>query len=424
VVTASTICGALYAFLATTELESSSAVVKGWGVLMQAMKAVEGYVANGELSSVHNEDIMLSSAISVLRAEARRAAPGKGEQAARLLSSLSQELGDLHQAADAFDAAASKSRLHELLATYRSLLRLYGDDVLGPARRLAEVWACPMHREVVGKSNDSCGKCGMVLDQPVRIPLLFSGGVPAQHTVRATIRTEAALERGEEVKGILRLTQLTGAPILITDLRVVHTQRIHLLIIDPSLTDYHHVHPEPTAKPGEYAFRFTPTQPGSYRAWADLRTTYGGFQEYASADLPAATAPAPRPDPRVSLRAEVEGLRYTLSPEKSVIRINEPVRLKLRVTDKHGKPFRSLEPIMATFAHLVGFNEDYRTVLHLHPKGNTTPRATDRGGPDLEFQLYATEPGLYRLFAQVQIGGVSKFAPFSLIVTSPLTAKR
>ncbi len=406
--------------------EKAPPVVKGWGVLMQAVKAVEGYVTSGELSSVHNEDMMLSSAISVLLAEIERAAPGKQAAAAQALATLGQQIGDLHQAADAFDAATAKVRLQRLLATYAQLQRLYRQDVLAPARRLAAVWTCPMHPEVLGKSSDNCPKCGMVLDQPARIPLLFSGGVPAQHTVRASIRTDGPLEVGREARATLRLAQLTGAPILITDLRVVHTQRIHLLIINPSLTDYHHVHPQPTDRPGEYAFSFTPARPGAYRAWADLRTTYGGFQEYATTDIPAMTRAAPLDDRRVVLRADAHGLRFALGIDKPVIRTGEPVRLKLRVTDAQGKPFQRLEPVMGTFAHLVAFNEDYRTVLHLHPKGTRTLAATDRGGPELELQLYATEPGFHRLFVQVQIGGVSKFVPLGLTIAGPppATAKR
>ena len=54
------------------------------------------------------------------------------------------------------------------------------------------------------------------------------------------------------------------------DLIEVHTQKIHLLINDASLTDYHHEHPKPTDMPGEYAFAFTPSNPGPYRIWADV----------------------------------------------------------------------------------------------------------------------------------------------------------
>ena len=93
----------------------------------------------------------------------------------------------------------------------------------------------------------------------------------------------------------------------------------------------------------------------------------------------------------VILRAELEGLRYTLTLDKR-IKAGEPMRARLRVTDAKGRPFKELEPVMATFAHLVAFHEDHKTVLHIHPKATKLPLATDRGGPELEFQIYAPDP--------------------------------
>ena len=416
----SLLLGAVAALLVTPAAGAAKdplPVVKAWGVMFQVMDATEKYVVTKELSSIHNEDATLRSAISVLQSDKSMVAADKRAAVDAALMTFGRQIADLHEAADAFDQPRTEARLKLVMATYAELTRAYGKDILTPARELADRSSCPMHREIVGKPNGKCPKCGMDLDQPIRIPLMFSGGgTPALHTVRAAIQTDASLEVGKEVKATLRLKQLTGAPVLITDLRVVHTERIHLLIIDPSLTDYHHVHPRPTAVPGAFEFSFTPTKPGPYRAWADLRTTLTGFQEYAEADLPANTTGLPLTDKTVKLRAEAEGLRYVLTLDKPRITAGTPVKAKLRVTDAKGRPFKELEPIMATFAHLVAFNEDGKTVLHIHPKTTKLPLPTDRGGPELELQLFAEQPGFYRLFAQVQIKGESKFIPFGVKV--------
>jgi hypothetical protein len=413
--------GALFVTAAVAAPPPSSEpprVVKAWGVMFQVMDATDRYVATKELSSIHNEDGMLRAALSVLQTEKGAVVVDKRAVLEAALGTFGRQVADLHESADAFDQAKTEERLRAVKTTYNALTTLYPKDVLTQARTLADRSGCPMHRDVVGKPNGKCPKCGMELDQPIRIPLMFSGGgVPALHTVSASIQTDASLEVGKEVKGTLRLKQITGAPVLITDLRVVHTERIHLLIIDPSLTDYHHVHPRPTAVPGAFEFSFTPTKPGTYRAFADLRTTLTGFQEYAQAEIPATTPGLPLTDKTVKLRAEVEGLRYVLTLDKPRVTVGTPVRAKLRVTDLKGKPFKQLEPIMATFAHLVAFNEDGKTVLHIHPKMAKLPAPEDRGGPELEVQLFVETPGFYRLFAQVQIGGVSKFVPFGLNVT-------
>ena len=64
---------------------------------------------------------------------------------------------------------------------------------------------------------------------------------------------------GQPARVTARLTKLEGTPIrAVDDLLVMHTERIHLLIVDRSLLDYHHEHPVATDTPGEYAFTFTP----------------------------------------------------------------------------------------------------------------------------------------------------------------------
>ena len=94
--------------------------------------------------------------------------------------------------------------------------------------------------------------------------------------------------------------------------------------------------------------------------------------------------------------------------------VGKPISARLRVTFADGTGFTRLEPVMATFAHLVGFYEDYQTVLHMHPKGPAITKPGTFGGPDLDFQIFATKAGFVRLFAQVQIAGVQPFAPFGI----------
>jgi hypothetical protein len=219
---------------------------------------------------------------------------------------------------------------------------------------------------------------------------------------------------GQPATAFLQLQKANGDPVLLADLIETHTKKIHLLIIDTSLTDYHHEHPQPTKNPGEYAFTFMPRKPGSYRAWADVRPYPLGLQEYAMTDIFASTIGERLTDRTISFKATVDGLNYELVLTQKEIRVGRPAIARLRITTADGNGFTQLEPIMATFAHLVGFNEDYKTVLHMHPKGPPVLDPNARGGPELEFQIYALKPGFVRLFAQVQIGDVSKFAPFGI----------
>lgn len=66
-------------------------------------------------------------------------------------------------------------------------------------------------------------------------------------------------------------------------------------------------------------------------------------------------------------------------------------------------------------AHIVGFADDYRSVLHVHPMG-VRADPSERGGPRLDFHIEPAKPGFVKLFAQVRIGGKDLFAPFGMVV--------
>jgi hypothetical protein len=208
----------------------------------------------------------------------------------------------------------------------------------------------------------------------------------------------------------------------LTDLRESHTQKMHLMLIDTSLSDYHHEHPRATATPGEFAFEFTPRKTGPYRAWADLRPVATGFYESPTADLPAGTAGDPLTDKLIRLDAQGEGLRAELSFSSPEIHAGQPVPGKLRITRTDGTPVTQLQPLMAAFAHFAGFHEDGQSVLHLHPQGMPVTQADARAGPELQFTFYCHKAGFVRLFAQVQVDGESKCFPFGLKVVSEKAA--
>ena len=83
---------------------------------------------------------------------------------------------------------------------------------------------------------------------------------------------------------------------------------------------------------------------------------------------------------------------------------------------KDGKPFTQLEPVMGAYAHIVGFSEDRKTVVHIHPMGEEPMNASDRGGPELSFHIEPGKSGFNKLFAQVRVDGKDVFAPFGIIV--------
>jgi hypothetical protein len=387
--------------------------VNALGIVGQVMERFDEYLGAKALSSFHNEELLTDSAVSTLLSEEKKTATG-GK--AETLLSFARAVADLHEAGDRFDQPACEAALKKVKQLFSAMEQLYPSDVLNAARSLASRYCCPMHSDFAGKKADLCAKCGMPLDAQVRLsPFVLPEGARPAPVVQARIEMDAPLKRQEKVTGRLKLASRTGDAILLSDLREVHTQKIHLLIVDTSLTDYHHEHPQPTAVPGEYAFSFTPTKPGPYRAWADIQPYLTGIQEYARVEIPAGTNGEALPNTIPRLTAVADGLRYEIQFD-SELKANQPAAGELHITRADGSPCRELEPTMGAFAHVVAFHQDRATVLHIHPQGSGALAPTDRGGPILRFQFYAPKAGFYRLFSKVQLGGEQKFAPFGIRV--------
>ena len=81
---------------------------------------------------------------------------------------------------------------------------------------------------------------------------------PVTMTLAATDPVAPAPAAGREQRLTVTLRTASGKPVGPTDLLVAHTRKLHLLIVDPWLDDYQHVHPEPGARPGDWTFAFTP----------------------------------------------------------------------------------------------------------------------------------------------------------------------
>ena len=161
-------------------------------------------------------------------------------------------------------------------------------------------------------------------------------------------------------------------------------------------------------------FDFTPLKNGSYRVWADVIPVATGKQEYVQADMGSPAEEKASIDKATSMTATVEGYTFTLALDGEP-KAGAPVMGSVTV-NKDGQPFTQLEPVMGAFAHVVGFTEDYNSVLHVHPMGKEPSSDAERGGPKLEFHIEPEKAGFVKLFAQVRIGGKDIFAPFGVNV--------
>jgi hypothetical protein len=397
------------------DLPEPTSVPEAWNVITQSLANVQTCLDTNQLREIAFHIANCSPAIRVLQAEAKT----NGDKA------LVAQLESLYYSGDAVITATRERS--EPLTKARAAFdphRKAFDAVTAryePKIVNAAVYVCPHHP--LERSLDpaaKCPKCSMASIRR-RLPASTTYEKPGEPSMNLAARADAPLESGKRVTVTLTLTRKDGAPVAHKDLLVMHTQRIHLLIIDSGLADYHHEHPQPIDTPGVYVFSFNPKRPGPYRIFADVVPVRTSRQEYVVADLPANTPGEPVADKQAKLASRVEDFMFLITFDEKVtdIRAARPISGTLTVTGADGKPFNRLQPVMGAFAHLVAFNEDRKTVLHIHPEGPEIQDAQARGGPALKFKLYAPQPGFYRLYAQVQIADRPVFAPFNLRILPP-----
>lgn len=235
-------------------------------------------------------------------------------------------------------------------------------------------------------------------------------------TLAVKMLPQGELKAGKTTKMLMQIATVKDSkPVTPEEINLVHTQRVHLLVIDPTLTDYHHIHPTPTGKAGEWAFDFTPKKDSSYRIWTDVTPAATGKQEYIKTDIGKSSITSHEMDKTLINKSEAGGYQFALSFDEPLV-AEKPVMGKVIVTDKAGKPVSNLQPVMGAFAHIVGFGEDGNTILHIHPMGKEPTAESERGGPELQFHIEPEKAGFVKLFVQTRIDGKDLFAPMSVIV--------
>lgn len=252
--------------------------------------------------------------------------------------------------------------------------------------------------------------------------------VAARSPVTMSIATAEPAATDREVQAVVTLKTGSGKAVAPEDLLVTHTRPLHLLLVDPSLSDYQHVHPEPGAKPGEWEFSFRPHLAGAYRVFGDFTPAATGRGLYSSVDLNVAGAPAAAParhgqvadlqTPGAALRGqkvERDGVLFQLSTAQQPARAGQPIDLRFAMSRPNGNDVQ-LEPVMGAFAHLVAFDEARSGFAHLHPTEVDLLKRPDAKNPTLNFKLTIPRGGRYVVWAQVNVGGSETFVPFDLTV--------
>lgn len=218
---------------------------------------------------------------------------------------------------------------------------------------------------------------------------------------------------GDEFRGAVLLATASGKPIAPPDLLVAHTRRLHLLVVDPTLQDYQHVHPEPGERAGEWLFSFFPKRGGTYRVFADFVPSATARGLYASADVEIAGEKPMDSAAGAEIADSVTRGEYvySLAVAGGSMRAGKQAELAFSITREGGGDV-ALQPVMDAFAHLVAFDEARSGFAHLHPNETDLARPPDARAPKLTFKITFPRSGRYVIWAQVNVAGTETFVPF------------
>lgn len=240
---------------------------------------------------------------------------------------------------------------------------------------------------------------------PTNQPTLFVKAIAAAPVSNRNMRVD------------LRLRDSAGQGVGSLQLVEMHTRRLHVLVIDPTLEDYHHEHPITSGRPGDFVFHFTPKTTGPYLMWLDVTPLATGRNEMPQAIIGGTGVVTGAVARTTQLQCTNEGWRFELRLDRKRVFAGEPVNARLRVIDAEGKACFGLEPLMGAFAHVVGFMDDRQTMIHVHSHGDP-PHELSRSGPEVPFRFTAPKAGFLKLFVQTQVGGTVLLARFGLPVES------
>lgn len=241
---------------------------------------------------------------------------------------------------------------------------------------------------------------------------MFANPEEIRFPVTAELEPDSALVAGKTTRIQLKLTGPGGKILLPHEIAISHTKPIHLMVADPTLDHYRHLHPVAEGSGGVWSFDLTPVSGGEHVFFIDCVHALTRRKQIMRVTLPVAGAPGVASPLRGLAGVSEDGVALTLAVSPAEPKPDEDIDLRLRFTGKSGAPV-ALTPVMAAYAHLVAFDTERKGFAHLHPMQTGHERDAS---PELSFRLRADKPGRYRLWAQFDTGAGERFVPFDITV--------
>lgn len=224
---------------------------------------------------------------------------------------------------------------------------------------------------------------------------------------------------GQPISGTIIIRDIKSGDVFSNDSLVLNNRRkIHLLVVDPTLKDFHHIHPVAAATPFAFNFTFTPKFSSSYRIWADIAPITTNKQELISGWI--GDKESSFVERRVSDKTSMNGYNFVLSFDKTP-KNGQTSIANVRITDYDNKPAQwSAEPYRqhstAEITNIIGFYDDNAHVIKASQIINIEDTIKNVDGPDVKFKIEPKQSGFIKMFMQITLGGKEMFVPFAFYV--------
>lgn len=235
-----------------------------------------------------------------------------------------------------------------------------------------------------------------------------------KYPVEMEISLEDEATPGVSQQVTLELLTSGGTTIAPHELAITHTRKMHVMLIDPSLVDYHHVHPQAEGFNGQYIFEFTPNRSGEYQVFTEIVPLRTRRQIIATGVIEVAGEAEVINFDRQT-ESVVDGLRFDIGEVPERLSTGVDYRFELEVTAVDGSDV-VLEDVMGAKGHMVAFDAARKGFAHMHPIDSVVSARERNVAPELAFLFNVPNPGWYRVFAQVQVDGREVFGHFDLEV--------
>lgn len=207
----------------------------------------------------------------------------------------------------------------------------------------------------------------------------------------------------------------TGRPLSDDEIATTHTQKVHTMVIDNSLSDYHHLHPEYDPARKAFVCQFTPNLQAPYRMWNDFTICNESKPTQIKTDISAVRSYSVPPRIAHTNHLEGAGVSIDIASDKP-LRAGEEAILTVTIRNSSSLPVADLEPIMGAYGHLAGFSRDGNFFIHSHPMGLPPQSNAELGTGELRFHLTPPVDDSTKFFLQVKRHGQIMTIPFGQMV--------